>query len=179
MYVHDSKLKSLSMPPKVLTINAVELNRRFAVLLAEPPYVEAKTPYWLHHYLTRRVPPVPVSMGTVKQWWMKYKVTEGSIRLTTAAELHEKYGESILHMAAEYPTAFKLCKALRDRDPPICIDDGIAKEWLRNHGGQSNVKVLHSGGHLETYCGDRIRAHDGVFNLGDTLASWLNFSKVL
>ena len=61
---------------------------------------------------------------------------EGQVRITSASDLEERYGHSMAHYAVEHPTPFKLCKALRDRDPPICIDDSIAKEWLRTYGGQ-------------------------------------------
>ena len=113
-----------------------------------------------------------MTVGTVKQWWMKYRVSEGTIRLTTAAELERQYGATIKNYAVEYPTAFKLCKALRDRDPPICIDDRIAKDWLRSHAGHSDIVSVHSAGHLEMHCGDRIRG-SMPFNSADALASWL------
>ena len=61
---------------------------------------------------------------------------EGQVRITSASDLEERYGHSMAHYAVEHATPFKLCKALRDRDPPICIDDSIAKEWLRTYGGQ-------------------------------------------
>ena len=98
------------MAPKAECIDALALNTRYADLLSQPPYVEAKSPYHLHQALQRRQPPISVSVGTVKQWWMKHRVSEGSVRLTTAAELEQQYGASIKHYAVEYPTAFKLCK---------------------------------------------------------------------
>jgi len=103
---------------------------------------------------------------------MKYRVSEGSIRLTSAAELEQQYGATIKHFAVEYPSAFKLCAALRARDPPICIDDRIAKDWLKMHAGHSDIVLVHSAGHLEMHCGDRIRGNM-PFNCADALASWL------
>lgn len=124
------------------------------------------------HCCSQRQPPIPVSVGTVKQWWLKYRVSEGSIRLTTAAELEQQYGASIKHYAVEYPSAFRLCKALRERDPPICIDDKVAKDWLRTQPGHSDIVWVNSAGHLEIHCGDRIRA-SMPFDSADALASWL------
>ena len=121
---------------------------------------------------SQRQPPIPVTVGTVKQWWLKHRVSEGSIRLTTAAELEQQYGASIKHYAVEYPSAFRLCKALRERDPPICIDDKVAKDWLRTQAGNSDIVWVNSAGHLEMHCGDRIRA-SMPFSSADVLASWL------
>ena len=123
----------------------------------------------MHECLYPREPPIPVTVGTVKQWWLKYRVSEGSIRLTSAAELEQQYGATIKHYVTEYPSAFKLCAALRARDPPICIDDRIAKDWLKMH---SDTVLVHSAGHLEMHCGDRIRGNM-PFNSAESLASWL------
>ena len=94
------------------------------------------------------------------------------MRVTSAAELEELYGDTIRHYAVEYPTAFKLCKVLRERSPPICISDRSAKDWLRSYGGQAVIEKVNSAGHLEMGYGDRIRAHT-QFNSPDALASWL------
>jgi hypothetical protein len=161
------------MAPKgAATLNAEELQAQYSQLLSQPPYGEATSAYFLHKVLQQHVPPIRVTHGTVKQWWNKFRVSAGDIRLTSAAELQERYGDSIGHYAVEYPTAFKLCAALRLRVPPICIDDSIAKEWLRQYGGQRDVVSVHSAGHLELLHGDRIRMVMPM-NSADGLASWL------
>ena len=42
------------MAPKVECIDALKLNTLYADLLSQAPYVEAKSPHYLHQYLTRR-----------------------------------------------------------------------------------------------------------------------------
>ena len=43
------------MAPKAECIDAQELNTRYADLLSQSPFVEAKSPHYLHQYLTRRL----------------------------------------------------------------------------------------------------------------------------
>ena len=43
------------MAPKAECIDAQELNTRYADLLSQSPYVEAKSAHYLHKYLTRRL----------------------------------------------------------------------------------------------------------------------------
>lgn len=72
----------------------------------------------------------------------------------------------------EYPTAYKLCKALRDKDPPVYVSDGIAKQWLLRFHGE--LQYVDNAGHLETLYGERIRANAPQEHLAaDALSSWL------
>ena len=156
------------MPPKVQITSALGLQTRYSELLTQAPYVDAQSPYLLHKALSTSI---RITAGVVKQWWSLYRVAEGEVRLSSAAELEERYGDTIRHYAVEHPTAFKLCKALRQRSPPICISDSSAKQWLKLYGGQAVIADVNSAGHLEMRYGDRNRAHT-QFNSPDALASW-------
>ena len=62
----------------------------------------------LHKALTERRPPIVVTHGTVKEWVKKYKVAGDAEPLKSAQDFEDKYGDSIRHLAVEYPTAYKL-----------------------------------------------------------------------
>ena len=164
-----AQVYAICMAPKPQISSALELQTKYSELLTQAPYVDAHSPFLLHKVLSTSF---RITAGVVKQWWSKYRVSEGEVRLTSAAELEELYGETIRHYALEHPTAFKLCKALRERSPPICISDSGAKQWLRSYGGQAVIANVNSAGHLEMRYGDRIRTNM-PFNSPDALASWL------
>jgi len=79
----------------------------------------------------------------------------GATYVSTAAELEEKHGDTIRHLAAQYPRGFTLCKQLTQID--IHVSDAIAKRWLTTYGGQSDMKLIDGCGHLELHVGQRIR----------------------
>ena len=54
-----------------------------------------------------------------------------AIRIGSRAELEAKYGELITQLADEYPTAYRLCAALKKRSPAVLVSDGFAKAWFK------------------------------------------------
>ena len=161
------------MPPKV-GLTAAELQAQYGDVLSAPPLSEAGSPFLLHSALTQRQPPIAVSHAAVKVWWGKYKVAPGAEAVQSAQDLEDRHGAGIKHLVAEHPTAYKLCKALRERDPPLFVSDGIAKEWLRKFGGHGDLVYIDSAGHLETRYGERIRADVPQEQLQvESLCKWL------
>ena len=53
--------------------------------------------------------------------------------MQSAQELEEKYGDVARTLAVEHSTAYKLCGALRKREPPVFVSDGVAKMWLSKY----------------------------------------------
>ena len=125
----------------------------------------------MHKALRERRPPIPCTHACVKEWWKKYRAAGASEGIKTAKEFEDKYGKAVRHLASQYPTSYKFSKALREMDSPLYVSDGIAKEWLRKFGGQSDLRNIDSAGHLEMECGERIRDHEAL--AADELASWL------
>ena len=75
-------------------------------------------------------------------------------------------------MAKEHSSAFLLCKALRQQNPPIFISDGVAKQWLKKYYG--DVKTIHNAGHLELQFGQCIRDRpESPFSNGSELQVWM------
>ena len=66
--------------------------------------------------------------GVVEQ---VHKVPANAVSVASANELEELYGDSIRHVALENKTSYKLCRALRGREPPICVTDKLASAWLK------------------------------------------------
>ena len=75
---------------------------------------------------------MPASIAAVKNWIGKYRIASGGYSINTAEELQDQYGSSILPLAREHPTDYKLTNALLKRDPPIVITDAVARVWLRS-----------------------------------------------
>ena len=69
------------------------------------------------------------------------------------------------------PTAYKFCQALRKREPPIFVTDGVAKQWLQKF---AQMQYVENAGHLEIRLGKRIRDDFPQEELSaDTLSAWL------
>ena len=151
-------------------LSAAELHEKYGAELREPPYVHAASPYLLQKLLVAGN--IQCTYGAVRTWWTQYRVVDSGDRLTSAEALQEQYGSIIAHYAVEHATPFKLCQALLRHDPPICISDAVAKQWLLKYGGQEGVKLINNAAQLELECGERIRACM-AFDNGDALASWL------
>ena len=153
------------------TLTAKQLHEQYADLLSQPPFSEATSAYLLHLALTSRQPPIQVSHGAVKQWWKTYKVAAGAGALKSAQELEDKYGDSIRPLVVDNPTAYKFCQALRKREPPIFVTDGVAKQWLQKF---AQMQYVENVGHLEIRLGKRIRDDFPQEELSaDTLSAWL------
>ena len=109
----------------------------------------------------------------VTVWWGKYNIPAGARTASSALELEERYGDGIRHLSVEYRTAFKLCKALREQDPPLCVTDKVATVWLQKYAHRGEVRYVQNAGHLETLFGERIRSEAPSDATADVLATWL------
>ena len=140
--------------------------------MLHPPLSETISERYLHNALTALTNPrISVSESVVRTWWKRYRNADAPQGPGSAKELEELHGDSIRPLAVEHPTAYRLCKALRDRDPPIHVTDGTAKQWLEKY---CSAKIyVDNAGHLESRFGDCMRK-DGPMGEGPvTLAAWL------
>ena len=154
-------------------LTALDLQEQYGDVLTSAPFRDCASPFLLRGALASRDPPVEVSLGVVTMWWTKYKLPEGAVTVTSAQDLEQRFGDSIRHLALEYPTAFKLCKALRSRVPPLCISDMVARVWLQQHARHGEVQQVENAGHLETLFGERIRSDAPPDITADALQRWL------
>ena len=97
--------------------------------------------------------------------------TPGGIHLDSDEALEQQFGDDIRHIAQKHNTAFKLCKALRSREPPVFVSDAVAKHWLRRYSSRTAQVYVDSACHLEQYYGDILRAQ--ACSNGEEVCKWL------
>ena len=138
------------------SLTANELQEGYAAELSDGALSRCTSPHYLHKEL--------VSMGlkvteqACKQWWEKFRKPPNAVVISTAKTLQEQYGASIFHLAKDKISAYKLCKRLLERDPPVSVTHGVAKEWLKKYATHQDLTGIQNSGHLEMSYGDRIRA---------------------
>ena len=110
----------------------------------------------MHNALSRREPPIDVSMAAVKTWWQKYKHGVIQYSVSNAKDLHDKSGDIAKSLAISNSSAYLLVKALRNREPAVYISDAVARQWLKQH---FNLSSIENAGHLESRYGDLLREH--------------------
>ena len=115
-----------------MELTAKRLQEQHGELLQEQ-YADVGSPYLLHRALTGRDPPIRISYAAVRTWFAKYRVNTGDQCAKNAEELDEKYGDILRASAVENSSSYKLCSALRCRDPPLYLADGLAKQWLKKY----------------------------------------------
>ena len=103
------------------SMTAIQLQYQYGEMLKESPWNSFSSAYVLHKALAGRQPAIKVSYQAVRTWWGEYRLAIDSAVLTVQ-QLEDQYGDSIRHLAAEYPTSYKLTKALLTQTPPLCID---------------------------------------------------------
>ena len=140
--------------------------------LVRQDFSQYTTAHTLRKALEDRHPTVNVSVGVLKVWLATKNIPEEAVKVSSCTELQEQYGKVLKSLAEENPTAYKLCIALKRRSPPVCITEGIAKEWFKRHCGE--LQYINSAGHLELVCGARIREAKDTADMEPTeLMVWL------
>ena len=155
---------------------AADLERLHGAELARPPLSEARSPYLLYKMLQERRPRIDTTKQAVKTWFGQYRRDVAGERVHSTEELERVYGDCIrdCQLAHAHPTAFLLCKALRNFEPPVLVSDAIARRWLREHGGINIQSQADNAAHLELRWGARIREHlAGAAMEAAALAKWM------
>ena len=67
-----------------------------------------------------------VSLKVVAEWWRRHRVRGGQYTVSSAQELEDKYGDAVRALLDGSITVYRLCKQLRERDPPVYVSDGVA-----------------------------------------------------
>ena len=156
----------------VMALSAKALDDQYGPELSRPPLADCGSPYYLHQALVAKG--IQASHQACKTWWGKYRVVPGKVSISSAKELEEQHGSAIRHLGIEYNTAFKLCGALRQLDPPLYVPDRVATAWLLQYSSKETLVKVQNAGHLETWYGERIRKDmpEGTTD-GAVLQKWL------
>ena len=116
-----------------------DLQSRYGSILSQPPLSDVTSAIVLRKTLRERKPSIQVGIAVCRLWLQQYRPIEGAVRVKTAAELEEKYGEWTRQYAIDNATAYLLCKAYRQRTPPVYVTDEVAKRWfLKYYGGDTH-----------------------------------------
>ena len=148
------------------------LHAKYGAELVRPPLLDVASPHLLRKALAKRAPPVHVTEQVCRSWFSRYRVPATGVSVTNLQELEDGYGDAIRLVASQHPTAYRLAKALRGWNPPLCITEPLCKRWLETYS--RGLTYVHSAGHLELLYGQRIR-EDTVAKACDSaaLAQWL------
>ena len=90
-------------------------------------YTTART---LRIALSKRKPPIIVTDGMLKIWFAKFRLPSDAVTVSSAEELHRRYGDLLPAFAAQNPTAYRLTRVLKARTPPLYVSDAVLKQWL-------------------------------------------------
>ena len=121
-----------------MALSAKALDDQYGPELSRPPLADCGSPYYLHQALVAKG--IQVSHQACKLWWSKYRDVPGKVSISSATELEEQHGPAIRHLGIEYNTAFKLCGALRQLDPPLYVSNKVATTWLLQYSSKETEK---------------------------------------
>ena len=100
-----------------------------AILFPEH-FAEYTTARTLRVALSQRKPPIIVTDGMLKIWFAKFRLPSDAVTVSSAEELHRRYGDLLPALAAQNPTAYRLTRVLKARTPPLYVSDAVLKQWL-------------------------------------------------
>ena len=110
-------------------LTAALFHERYGNLVSEhfAQYTTART---LRVALSQREPPIIVTDGMLKIWFAKFRLPSDAVTVSSAEELHRRYGDLLPALAAQNPTAHRLGRVLKARTPPLYVSDAVLKQWL-------------------------------------------------
>jgi hypothetical protein len=136
-------------------MNVDQLHAKYGTVLAAEPFLSCASPRQLWNKFQETYPRIAIKEHPFKTWLQRHRLPTGATYVSSAAELDENHGDTIRHLAAEYPRGFTFRTQLTKIG--IHVSDAIATRWLTTYGGQSDMKLIDSCGHLELHVGQRIR----------------------
>ena len=114
--------------PKV-KLTAALFHELYGNLVSEQ-FAEYTTARTLRVALSQREPPIIVTDGMLKNWFAKSRLPSDAVTVSSAEELHRRYGDLLPAPAAQNPTAHRLRRVLKARTPPLYVSDAVLKQWL-------------------------------------------------
>ena len=113
------------MAPK-MKLTAALFHERYGEFVSEH-FAQHTTAYTLRIALSQRKPPSIVTDGVLKLWFAKYRLPSDAVTVSSADELHTRYGDVLPALAAQNPTADRLNKILKERTPPLYVSEEVLK----------------------------------------------------
>ena len=80
-----------------------------------------------------------VTDGMLKLWFAKFRLPSDAVTVSSAEELHRRYGEIFSARAVQNPTAYRLTSVLKARTPPLvclrrCVETMAPKVFRQDWG---------------------------------------------
>ena len=97
-----------------------------------------------------------VTEGVVRSWFANFRMPAGAVKVSSAHELDMLYGDVVAVLAEKHPTAYRLGKALRQRDPPVGAGDDVVRQWLIRYGLPAGAEKVSSAHELNKQYGDEV-----------------------
>ena len=63
-------------------------------------------------------------------WFATLRLPIDAVTVSSAEELHRRYGDVLPALAAQNPTPYRLTRVLKARTPPLYVSDAVLKQWL-------------------------------------------------
>ena len=114
------------MAPEV-KLTAALFHELYGNLVSEH-FAEYTTARTLRVALSQRKPPIIVTDGMLKIWFAKFRLPSDAVTVSSAEELHRRYGDLLPALAAQNPTAHRLRRVLKARTPPLYV---YTAYWLK------------------------------------------------
>ena len=89
-------------------------------------------------------------------WFAKFRLPSDAVTVSSAEELHRRYGDILPALAAQTPTAYRLMRVLKARTPPLYVSESVMRQWFLRY---FDAVPINSAGHLKLKYGDCIREH--------------------
>ena len=139
--VFDLTTSLSGMAPKV-KLTAALFNERYGNIVSEH-FAQHTTAYTLRIALSQRKPPIIVTDGMLKLWFAKFRLPSDAVTVSSAEELHRRYGDVLPALAAHNPTAYRLMKVLQARTPPLYVSEEVLKQWLRRYSIGMSLRLIY------------------------------------
>ena len=121
------------MAPKV-KLTAALFHELYGNLVSEH-FAEYTTARTLRVALSQRKPPIIVTDGMLKIWFAKFRLPSDAVTVSSAEELHRRYGDILPALAVQNPTSYRLMRVLKARTPPLYVSDAVLKQWFLRYFG--------------------------------------------
>ena len=77
-------------------------------------------------------------------WFATYRLPSDAVTVSSAEELHRRYGDVLPALAVQNPTPYRLTRVLKARTPPLYVSDAVLKQWFQRYF-DAEPKQYHNG----------------------------------
>ena len=124
--------------------NSEDFETRYGDLVARE-FPDFTTAYTLKRALASRVPPIIISEGILKNWFDKYRLPAGAVKVADAAALQDQCGAILPALAARTSRVSDIMRELKTMTPSVHASHNVITRWLRIYFGLSDLHCWRLG----------------------------------